>query len=114
MCCRNGNMDINSIPEHVIDQIVDRVVDRLLEAFGEAGADQTAPGPSGPRGPSGIATPSSPEQFGRDLTRDEIESNAVEQFAKAHPELDRNRPADIVLAYLKSPERSARFAGARR
>jgi len=106
-------MDINSIPESVIDRIVDRVVEKLIAAM-EGEMDETPPGPSGPQGPSGIATPSSPEQFGRDLTRDEIESNAVEHFAKAHPELDRNRPADVVMAYLKSPERSARFAGARR
>lgn len=105
MFCGNGEMDINSIPESVIDAIVDRVVDRLLEAM-EAESDGGALSPSGPQGPSGIAN--------RELTGDEIATNAVEQFAKAHPELDRNRPADVVMAYLNSPERNARFTGARR
>ena len=49
-----------------------------------------------------------------ELTADEIAGNAVEQFAKAHPEIDRNQPAALVLAYLQSPERLAKLQAARK
>lgn len=85
-------MDVDSFPDHILDEIADRVVDRLMAIFAES---EERLGPADVPRSNGR-----PDVVDSTLSPEEINSRAVESFAKAHPELDRNNPVAILDAYF--------------